>query len=273
MQEEVLVKFSSLFAAAAIAAVCSTTLVSQTPGSGYHTVACVKIKPDKGSEFRKWAAEDAHKVAQARVDSGALSMWFLLRSVMPQGESAQCDYLAISMYPGAPPQPASLEDLQNAMKKAGLSISAQEFVDRRDSLTTLVSNNLFQTRASVGSFKKGDYFRVNYMKAGNVDDYVNFEKKVWQPLAEAMIKDGVGSGWSLNEQVMPGGTGLKFNTVTVDVFPSWDDIYKPDAQFYERFRKVHPDMELGTTFETYEKLRDQISIELYTVADLVSPAK
>ena len=44
-------------------------------------------------------------------------------------------------------------------------MSAQQFIDRRDSLTTLVSNNLFQNRAALGSTKKGNYMVVNYMKA------------------------------------------------------------------------------------------------------------
>jgi hypothetical protein len=273
MQEEVLMKFPHLLASVAIAAACSATLVAQTPTTGYHTVACIKIKPDKASEFRKWAAEDLHKYAQSRVDSGALGTWILVRSVMPQGESAECDYLSISMYPGAPTEPMSLEDLGAALKKAGMTMSAQEFVDRRNSLTTLISNNLFQNRAFVGTMKKGDYLRVNYMKAADLEDYVAFEKKVWQPLAEAMIRDGVGSGWSLNVQVMPGGSDLRFNAVTVDVYPGWDAIYKPDTQFYDRFRKVHPDMELGTTFENYEKLRTQGSIQLYSVADMITSAK
>lgn len=266
-------KFPRLLASAAIAAAFSVNLLAQTPSAGYHTVACIKIKPDKASEFRKWAAEDLHKYAQSRVDSGAISTWFLTRSIMPQGSSAECDYLSISIYPGAPTEPMSLEDLDAALKKAGMSISAQEFIDRRNSLTSLVSNNLFQNRAFVGTMKKGDYLRVNYMKAPNIEDYVAFEKKVWQPFAEEMIKDGVGSGWSLNVQIMPGGTDLKFNAVTVDVFPTWEAIYKPDAQFYDRFRKVHPDMELGTTFENYEKLRSQGSIQLYSVADMVTSAK
>jgi hypothetical protein len=110
--------------------------------------------------------------------------------------SAVCDYLIISIYPGAPPEPLSPEALGEALKKAGLTMSAQQFIDRRDSLTTLVSNNLFQNRASVGgSLKNGNYLVVNYMKAANVEDCVAFEKKVWQSVAEALIKDGKSAGW------------------------------------------------------------------------------
>ena len=145
---------------------------------GYHTVVCIKVKPEKTSEFRTWAASDLHKYAQSRVDTGVLSTWFLLRSVQPQGASADCDYLTISIYPGAPPEPLSPEALGEALKKAGLTMSAQQFMDRRDSLTTLVSNNLFQNRASVGgSLKKGNYLVVNYMKAANVDDWIALRKR------------------------------------------------------------------------------------------------
>jgi hypothetical protein len=242
--------------------------------SGFHTVACIKVKPEKASEFRSWAASDLHKYVQSRVDTGVLSTWFLLRSVQPQGTSAECDYLLISIYPGTPPEPLSPEALGEALKKAGLTMSAQQYMDRRDSLTTLVSNNLFQNRATVGSpLKKGNYLVVNYMKAANVEEWVAFEKKVWQPVAEALIKDGKTSGWSLNVQVMPGGSDLKFQGVTVDSYANWADVFNEDPQFVERFRKVHSDREFGTTLERFEKLRTLVSLQLFTVVDVVTPAK
>lgn len=259
----------------AVAFCVPTSAQMQQQGAvGYHTVACIKVKPEKTSEFRTWAASDFHKYAQSRVDTGILSASFLLRSVQPQGTSADCDYLSISIYPGAPPEPLSPEALGEALKKAGLTMSAQQFTDRRDSLVTLVSNNLFQNRASVGGpLKKGNYLVVNYMKAANVDDWVAFEKKVWQPVADALLKDGRTAGWSLNVQVLPGGSDLKFQGVTVDVYPSWNDVFKDDPQFIERFRKVHPDREFGTTLEQFDKLRTLVSLQLFTAVDVVTPTR
>jgi len=246
----------------------------ELPGtSGLHSVACFKVAPEKASEFHAWAASDLHKLAQSMVDTGILSAWYLLRSVQPQGKSADCDYLTIAFYPGTPPEPLSPEALGDVLKKAGLTMSAQQFLDRRNSLTMLVSNNLFQRRAEVGSTKKGNYIVVNYMKAANVGDWVAFEKKVWQPVAEALIRDGRTSGWSLNVQILPGGSDLPFQGVTVDVFPTWDDVFKPDPQFVERFRKVHPDMEFGMTFQQFEKLRTMVSLQLFAAVDVVTPTK
>jgi hypothetical protein len=179
------------------------------------------------------------------------------------------------MYPGIPPQPLGLEELDAALKKAGMSMSAQQYVDRRNSLTTLVSNNMYQNQSYVGAFKKGDYFVVNYMKVSgeNMDDYLAWEKKVWKPLAEAMAKDGVRTGWSLNTRVLPSGSEQPYQAVTVDVFPTWESIYKDDPQFVDRWHKVHPDMELGTTFERYEKLRTLAVSQLYVVQDLIQATK
>ena len=268
-------KFSRLFIYVAVAAAFSVNLAGQQSSSGFHSVACIKVKPENNAEFRKWAAGDVHKFAQSRVDAGALSSWIILRSVAPAGQSATCDYVVVSMYPGIPPQPLGLEELDAALKKAGITATAQQYTDRRTSLSTLVSNNIFQNQDSVGTFKPGDYFIVNYMKVPleNMDDYVAYEKKVWKPLAEAMAKDGTRSGWSLNVRVLPNGSDQPYQAVTVDVYPSWESVFKEDSQFVDRWRKVHPDMELGTTFQRYEKLRSLINSELYVVQDLISSKK
>jgi len=266
------VRTPRLFVCAALAAAFSATLLAQQAPTGYHSVACLKVKPENNTEFRKWAAGDAHTLAQSRVESGIYSGWLLLRSVIPTGASAECDYVVVSMYPGTPPHPAGLDELEADLKKAGMAMTAQQYVDRRNSLTTVISTSLSQNRAFVGTSKKGDYYVVNYMKAANLEDYIAWEKKAWQPFAEAMAKQGIRSGWSLNTQVFPGGSDVKFNAVTVDIYPTWDSIFA-DFNFYEMWRKVHPDMELGTTFEQYDKLRHQGDVVIYVLQDSITASK
>src|SRR5260370_2574837 len=133
-REETFMTFG-LFLSVALVVTFPVTLSPQQAPSGYHTVACIKVKPGKGAEYRKWAAEKTHKLQQANADSGRISAWFLLRYVMPQGSLAACDYLSISLFPGAPPAPMELDELGAALKKSGLATSAQEYVDQRSSLT------------------------------------------------------------------------------------------------------------------------------------------
>ena len=269
-----LVNGSRMFVCAVLFAAFSATLPAQQAPTGFHSVACIKVKPENNSEFRKWAAGDVHKLAQSRVDGGAVSQWILLRAVIPAGTSAECDYVIVTMYPGVPPQPMGREELDAALKKAGVSMTAQQYVDRRSALSTLVSNNMFLNRASVGGFKTGDYFVVNYYKTSTMGDYVAFEKKAWQPMAEALDNENLRSGWSLNTMVFPGGTDVKFNAVTVDVYPTWESIFNGNPrQFRELWQRVHPDMEFGTTFEQMAKLRHQGDVDIFVLQDSIKSTK
>ena len=268
-------KVSRLLVCVALAAAFSAMLPAQQGPTGYHNVACFKVKPENTAEFRKWAAGDVHKLFQSRVDSGVYSQWILLRSIIPAGTSAECDYIVVTMYPGTPVKPLNVDELDAALKKAGIASTGQQYVDRRSSLTTLVSNKLFQNRAVIGTFKAGDYFVVNQMKAANLDDYVAFEKKAWMPFAEALDKQNFRSGWSLNTLVFPGGTDENYNAVTVDVYSTWDSIFKgPDGQqFTDLWKQVHPDMEIDATFQQYAKLRHQGSVNIYAVEDVIRSTK
>ena len=260
--------------AAVIAALCTAVSAQQAP-TGYHTVNCVKIKPDKASEYRKWGAGEFHKYAQGRIDSGTVSTYYRLRAVIPAGSSAECDYVTVWMYPGAPPAPMGTEELGAALKKAGLNMSAQEFMDRRDSMSTLVSNSMFQNQFSVGKAKQGDYMEVSYMKASDVGAWIEFEEKIWKPLAEQMVKEGVESGWSVNMQVIPFGTDVPYQGVTVDVYPSWEAVFKAqiDPAFNDRFKKVHPDMDQEKTFANMQKVRSQSWTRLFVLEDMITAAK
>lgn len=263
------------FAGAIALVALSFPLLSQQapPTTGFHQVQCIKTKPDKGLEFRKWAEGDLHKYAQGLVDSGRLSSWALVRAVTPAGSASPCDYFVVGFYPGLPPEPLGMADLGPALKKAGLSMTAEEWVARRDSVSTLVSTGLWQNYFAVGSMQKGDYIVVNESKAADLDEWAAYEKKIWQPVAEQLDKEGLTRGWSVNELVLPSrGSEIRINAVTVDVFPSWDAVVKSmiDPEFVNRWRKIHPDMEIGTTFEHYDKLRNNLTANLFRIDDMIS---
>ena len=139
------------------------TASAQQPSPGYHSVACLKLKPDSAAEFRKFVTDDVHKVAQGRVGNGELTGWYLLRSVFPQGEAADCDYLIVAIFPKMP-HAFGPDILDAAIKKAGITITPDDYVKRRDSLSKVISTAVYQNEAAVGSPKKGDYFQVSYMK-------------------------------------------------------------------------------------------------------------
>jgi hypothetical protein len=260
-----------IFLPAAAALAFSATLFAQPSSPGYHSVTCYKLKPDSTAAFNKFESEEVHRIAQARVDAGEITGWYLLRAALPMGESADCDIVIVSFYPKTP-HPLAGEVLAAAISKSGLKITPDDYVHHREAVVKLMSVAIFQNEAAVGTPKKGDYFQVNYMKVtdANFDDWIAYEKKVWKPMAEALVKDGKQDAWSLNVQVMPYGSDLPYQAVTVDVYPSEDAVFAEDAQFMDRFHKVHPDMEVGTTMEHFEKLRTRGLVTLYSLDDIVT---
>jgi hypothetical protein len=263
-------RLTRILVSAAVGAAFSMCAMAQQPSPGFHAVACYKLKADSAA-FQKWRSDEVAKVAQGRVDNGEITQFYLLRAVFPHGEAADCDYLVVTFFPNMPHE-FSTEQVDAAIKKAGLKLTGDDYFKHRDALVRLMSVAIFQNQAFVGAAKKGDYFQVNYMKVANenTDDWLTFEKKVWQPLAEAMVKDGRQDGWSVNVAAMPFGADMPYQGVTVDVFPSMEAAFGEDKQFYDRFKRVHPDMELGTTLERANKLRAQAEVHMYVLEEYVS---
>ena len=260
--------------AAALAAALSATLVAQPTPSGYHSISCVRVKAGKSAAFRALLSGDYSKIEQVRVDSGAVSAWIALRTVIPAGTDAGCDYVLVTFYPGLPAAPLSDDEMTAVLQKAGVSSTLQDWHARISDVGELVSNNITQYQALVGGSKKGDYLVFNSMKAADVNECVALQKRLWQPFAEQGVKDGAQDGWAVNIQVMPRGDKDPSLVSSVDIFPTWDSMFTyfgPD--FTARWKKVHPEMTPDEAFSEIDKACTIEHTVLYKVEDQIVSSK
>jgi len=264
-----------LFAASLCAAVFCAAAVAQQPSPGpYYLGQCIKVKSGKAREFTKWAEGPLHKLAQARVASGAISSWTLTRAALPQGILNRCDYLIMSVYPGNPPKPPGKDEFSELLKKADVGMTADQYIDNRDEVSDLASSGMFRTMASVGSIQKGDYLQVNYDKAPDTDKWLQAEIKLWKGMAEEFAKQGIARGWFANVRAVPSGIGMPWNAITVDVYPSWDAYFKQDdPKFMEIWKKVHPDQDINAAFTDYTKVAERVGEDFWEVVDMITAAK
>ena len=254
---------------ASVVAFTNAALAQDQPSpSGLHSVACIKLKPGKAREFREFSADYTRKVMQAAADTGDFSGWYLVRSVFPLGSEARCDYFSVITYKGTVPAPVGGQRLEAALKKSGVAMTADDYYAKRNSLTTLVSSEMWRTAIQIGAPEKGDYMYVNSMKVHSMTDWMELEQKVWKPMAESWIKDGGMRSWMVNRPVLPGGTDLKYQAMTIDVFPSWENTFKP-RPVSDTFKKIHADKNMEATFEKLSKSRDLARRELLHVEDKV----
>lgn len=250
---------------AAVAAALSVTLAAQQAPTGYHSISCVKVKPGKTADFASLINGDVRKLEQSRVDSGAIAGWIALRTIMPAGSDAPCDYAVVTFYNGLPNAPLTGDELAAALKKAGVTSTLDEWREEHAAVGTLVYDNITQYLTLVGKAKEGDYLVFNSMSVPDVDAWIAYENKVWKPLAEAMVRDDVEDGWALNVQVFPRGAKDRSLESTVDIFPSWDAFLQQDHNYMERWKTVHPDLAADDAMAQFNKLCTIESTVLYKV--------
>lgn len=254
----------------------TTSLHAQPTGSPvlYQVTNSVKVAPGKGYEYSKFLTDTTVKMARVRVESGEIASWLLLRSVIPSGSEARADYMISTIYRGAPPPPRNREDTAKTLKLAGVAMSADEFYSRRDSLSSLVTTEMWRPQVRVGGAQKGHYLYLNLMRVRDAAGFDRFEKDVQQPMFIERIKRGEMSGWTYGTKVLPAGTEVPYTAYTVDAFPSWEAAFKQMSPAQEIFAKVHPGKNAQEVMGKLGTLRDHLRRELWVVVERFDqPAK
>jgi hypothetical protein len=234
----------------------------------YQIINHVKVTPGKSAEYADFVRETSMKTAQKRVDSGEIYSWTLLRTVMPAGKEARADYMISVLSEGPPRGPQSREDQEKSLKAAGVKMTVAEVFAKRDTLSSLVSTEMWRPQLRVGSLQKGHYLYINYMKVHDAAGYTAFETNTWRPMAEQWTKDGAMSGWMYSTKSLPSGTEMPYGAYSADFFPSWEAVFKSRSA-QETFAKVHPGKKYEDAQKEIPKLRDLARRELWVVVERI----
>ena len=263
-----------VFACLSFAGSNSATAQDQTESTGFHSVACVKVRRGKMADFKTLVSGNFQKLEQSRVESGAVAGWLALQTVIPAGRNATCDYVFVTFYSGLPNAPMGDEEMTAALKKAGISSTLEEMRQQRDDVGYLVDNSIDRTALHVGIAKKGDYIIVNQMSVPDEEAWIANEKKLWQPIFEDGLKDGSVDGWYVVQQFLPRGAKDPGTSYTVDIYPSWDALFKFfGPSFADRWKKIHPDVPIEQGMDQEHKVDTIDHTILYHVEENIQGSK
>ncbi len=254
---------------AAVAAALTMTLAAQQAPTTTYASTCVTVKSDQDASFDQIVNGDLHKLEQSRVDSGALSGYIVLRTEMPAGKEAHCDYVFLAFYSGMPKAPMTDAELTAALQKAGVANTEAQFGARLSGVGEEVSNALDYNLDLVGGAQKGDYIVYNSMKVSddNVDAWIKWEKTMWGPLADSMVKSGQLRGWAMDIQIFPTGVKDKGLESTSDIFPDWDAFVNARDHYEAAWKAVHPNDDISASLEQFGKICTIEHTVLYKVVD------
>jgi hypothetical protein len=235
---------------------------------------CVKVAPGKSTEFETFVRDVSVPLNRSRADAGEFDWFLVARGVVPAGSTAKCDYRVVYGFKGLPPETLSNDQLDAALKRAKLNMTAKEMVARRDALSQLVDVEIWYGIDSTGSpLGKGSYVRLNHysIKPGAMDDWRRLETSYWKPLVDAWIKSGAKGSWGLNGLLMPQGDNLPYNALTYDGFADWNSLIQGVP--FSTWSKVHPHTEATDVFDRLERVRSIHDVEVYKVIEAVGATK
>lgn len=258
-----------LLAGAAIAAALTMTLAAQQAPTTTYASTCVTVKSGQDAAFAQIVNGDLHKLEQSRVDSGVLSGYIVLRTEMPAGKEAHCDYVFLAFYSGMPKAPMTDSEMDAALQKAGIASTREQFGQRLSGVGEEVSNALEYNLDLVGSAQKGDYIVYNSMNVaeGNIDAWIKWEKTMWGPLADSMVKSGQLRGWAMDIQIFPRGAKDRGLESTSDIYPNWDAFVNARDHDETGWKSVHPNDDMMTSMDQFGKLCTIERSVLYKVVD------
>ena len=122
---------------------------------------CVKVLPGKARAYEAFLRDVTVPLNRSRAEAGEFESFAVERAVIPAGSSARCDYRLAYTYKGIPPEEATAEQLDAALKRAGLRLTADQMADQRSALVGLVGVDFWGTIDSAGSeWAKGSYLSV-----------------------------------------------------------------------------------------------------------------
>jgi hypothetical protein len=263
------------FALATAVLAAGVSHAQSQPQNNYVRDYCVKVEPGKSGDFAAYVREVTPKLMQARVDAGEAAWGLVAEVIAPEGSTAPCDYHIVYGFRGSLPEPSTdPSGMEAAIKRAGLTMSRQELLARRDSLSHLVRLEVLRNIDGVGGETvKGGYLRINHYrtKAGqSVNSWAEIEKTVWKPLVIAHREAGGKSSWGAYQVIMPTGDMVWSNGLTVDSFPNWASMME-GIKLSELWPKVHPNRSMAEWSDRLSTIVDRRLVEVARVTEMVVP--
>ncbi len=233
---------------------------------------CVKVAPGKDAEYEAFVRDVTIPLARARAEAGEFAWFVAESSVVPAGSSAPCDYRMVYGYKGLPPEPASKEVLAAGLKRAKLTMTADEMIAKRNALSHLVSAEIWYHIDGIGPDQaKGSYVQLNRynVKNGEMDEWTRLETTYWKALMDAWLKTGGKGAWHVTGLWRPAGDRTPYNAQTVDIFPDWNSLVH-GVPVSELWSKVHPTTAVSEAFNRLDRVRSIQSVEIYKAVEVVA---
>ena len=240
----------------------TSSLAAQANDNIWYIVYYMKVKPGMNDKYVE--CEKAWKAIHSeRKKKGIIEGWELFGVNFPAGANTEYDYVTVTSVKGGWKGYGKLYgDWSNDYMKV-VPKDKMPLVDNTESYRTLVKTEVLslQDAAFNKDNKPFKYCMVNYFAVpdGRWDEYADMETKLVKPVHQLDIDAGTRIGWLLNSVVIPGAHDTH-NSVTVDLYDSWDNVGNSTEGAW---KKAHPDMSEEYIARQIEGTRKMVKREMW----------
>lgn len=261
---------AGLAAAALLTLVCLPLGAQRLP-TNYTVVTFRKVAPEKVDAFLAFSKDQTRKVMQARIDSGGIKTWTLLKLTAPYAAGSDYNYAMVISTEKFPDLDPATAEMDATYKKAGLN--RLEYLKTSRELSTLVHQEINRGVLRVGpGAEVGNYVRVDYHAAAadRPGELMDIERSIYAPMFKEVVDAGKGiRAWAVSVPVLPTSGETGYTLYTTQVFKDSASLGAGAGTTQEVFRKVHPDRNYINTIGQVRALDKLTKVRIYHVLDVV----
>jgi len=231
----------------------------------YHVLSYMKVESGMHQDYIK--LEKAwKKIHQAQIKAGTQNQWVLDRVISPSGANAEYNYITRQSFKGE-------AQLGNHMEGRGmpenwktlLTPDEIKLVERTDKIRTWVKTEVWSSidGVSADDYKKAKIHVFNFFdspEGKRLADHIRVETDIWKPIHEARVKNDQAKGWFLIQKEFPFGSQQNYDSATVDVYESIEQMMSPTLM--KTLKEVHPDKKMEDIMKETAANSDLISGEI-----------
>ena len=251
------------------------------PQQTYYCFSYYKILPGKEQELNKILETVDAKVQQNRVNSGAISSWYLYEVFSPVGNSAEYDYVEIATTNSFKNSFESPYTFDNALKKTFPGKDSKFFADyyyRQNQTWRLVKQEVYAGIAVAdSSFPVGSqlkYIVIDFMqpKPGMGAQYFKTETDTFRLIHKERVKLDDISQWAFLQLAFPFDAKTGYSYLALNFYKDLDRMFG-NAKYAEGLKATFPNMALNDLFQSASAARDNPRAELLRLVLYALPVR
>ncbi|MEL7167923.1 MAG: hypothetical protein AAGN64_01105 [Bacteroidota bacterium] len=216
-------------------------------------------------------------IHQERVRAGLIEDWVVLEARLATTTSAY-NYLTLTIFEDF----AQLESAipGSIVAKAHPDADTEVMMDRTLDSRDILHTEVWELVATVGEGganrpEAARYEVLNFMMAPPTAtaEYEATEQDVWGPIHQARIDNETLSGWAVYRLVLPAGTAVNYNYLTIDYYTDLGDYAEPVDEPLMRRAHNASAAEIETMMARTEASRVIYKSELWNVVESVGDVR